>query len=73
MHSGTALLQAQLRLKGSPKIIARALCAAVMAVTVIGCFLSGIHWFTDLLDGALLGFALILLYLATLRALHLPI
>ena len=70
---GTTLLQARLRLKGRLRTTAQVLCTVVMAMTVLGRFLSGIHWFTDLLGGVLLGFALVVLYLAALRALRLPV
>lgn len=70
---GTALLQARLRLKGKRKTAVQVFCVLVMAVTVIGRLLSGVHWFTDLLGGLLLGFSLVMLYLAVLRFLRLPI
>ena len=70
---GTALLQARLRLKGRLQTVAQVLCVLAMAVTVMGRFLSGVHWATDLLGGVLLGFSLVALYLAVLRALRLPV
>ena len=70
---GTALLQARLRLKGRLQTVAQVLCVLAMAMTVMSHFLSGVHWFTDLLGGVLLGFSLVALYLAALRALRLPV
>lgn len=70
---GTALLQARLRLKGRLQTVAQVLCVLAMAMTVMSRFLSGVHWFTDLLGGVLLGFSLVALYLAALRALRLPV
>lgn len=49
------------------KVTACLIGALVAAFTVIGRLLSGVHWFTDILAGVLLGLALSALYLAFLK------
>ena len=65
---GAAMILIGYRIKNRVwKILLQGLCAAVIVVTIIGRLISGVHWFTDICAGILLGTALILLYLFTVR------
>lgn len=62
----TALLQLKQRIK--MPTLRKTVCAAIAAFTafmVIGRLISGVHWLTDIIGGALLSTALVLLYSAT--------
>ena len=64
----TAILQLNTRIKQS--VLRRAVAIALAALTafmVIGRLLSGVHWLTDIIGGALLSAGLVLLYAALCR------
>ncbi len=64
----SAVMQFKKRLKpGTLMIAVNVLCILVMAVTVIGRFISGVHWFTDIIGGLLLGSGCVYLYRAVIR------
>lgn len=59
----TTIMQFNRLIKGkTARIITNTVCAIFAAVAVVGRFLSGVHWFTDILGGALLSSALVMLY-----------
>lgn len=64
----TAILQFQRRIKkpGLRKIL-QWLSGVIMIVTIVGRLISGVHWFTDILAGLLLGMALVMLYVALVK------
>ena len=45
----------------------RVICAAIIAITVIGRLISGVHWFTDVLGGILISVILLNLYSESLE------
>ena len=52
------------------KVLCKALkiiCATIIAITVIGRLISGVHWFTDILGGILISVMLLNLYAAILE------
>ncbi|WP_411676919.1 phosphatase PAP2 family protein [Caproicibacter sp.] len=59
----TAIMQFNRLVKGrAARIAINVVCAVFVAVAVVGRLLSGVHWLTDILGGALLSSALVMLY-----------
>lgn len=50
------------RYDGGKRAAVEGVCALVIALTVFGRLVSGVHWFTDILGGVLLSAALLALY-----------
>ena len=65
---GSAIYQCKRRIRNKMiKNILISICFLIMVVTVAGRLISGVHWFTDIIGGLLLGFSLIYLYRAAVR------
>ena len=59
----TALMQLNLRIKNSLlKKVVKTVIIAFIAFMVLGRLISGVHWITDIVGGALLSCGLVLLY-----------
>ena len=70
---GTAIIEFNYYFKNrrTLRITAVSLSVALTVITVVGRLISGVHWFTDILGGVLLGSALTMLYYLTLQYLSL--
>lgn len=67
----TAILEFHVLLKnGTVRKIADIVSISMIVVTFIGRLLSGVHWFTDMMGGLLLGAALVMLYYSATQYIH---
>lgn len=69
----TAMMQLP-RLVKSPALrgLGKLVCAAIIAVAVVGRLLSGVHWLSDIIGGVLLSTALVALYAAATQSVYKP-
>ena len=58
MGSAVMVMKKYIRKKALQKVLT-ALCCAIIAVTVIGRLISGVHWFTDIIGGILISVSLL--------------
>ena len=66
MGSANVLFQQMIQNK-MIRVIMNALSVLVIVVTAVGRMISGVHWFTDIVGGILLGITLIQLYASVLQ------
>lgn len=60
---GTAMIQFHKRLHGNQlRMIVQIVSAILIVITVVGRLIAGVHWFTDIIGGVILGCAFIMLY-----------
>lgn len=68
----TAIMQFQTRIKNRLlKTAVIYISALIIVMTIIGRLVSGVHWFTDIMGGVLLGFSLTMLYYSIVQRLNL--
>ncbi len=65
MGSAAMLLPKYIQSKGLCRLL-QGICAVMIAVTVIGRLVSGVHWLTDILAGALISLALLMFFAGVL-------
>ena len=66
MGSAMVLFQQMIQ-KKVLRVILNVLSGIVIFVTVFGRMISGVHWFTDIVGGVLLGAAFIMLYVSAVQ------
>ncbi|MDY3278509.1 MAG: phosphatase PAP2 family protein [Eubacteriales bacterium] len=69
----TAMMQLPRLVKSSAlRGLGKLVCAAIIAVAVVGRLLSGVHWLSDIIGGVLLSAALVALYAAATQSAYKP-
>ena len=64
----TSMMRFNMLLKNTKiKIMANLISISIIAITIIGRMVSGVHWFTDILGSLLLGSTLIMLYYSVIQ------
>ena len=61
MGSAVMMIKKYIKKKSLQRVLA-VFCYAIIAVTVIGRLIAGVHWFTDILGGILISISLLLLF-----------
>lgn len=60
---GSAVMLINRYIKSNPLcILLKSICMLIIAVTIIGRLISGVHWFTDIVGGILISFSLLSLF-----------
>lgn len=66
--TATAAMQIDKLLKNkAARMAARTAFIPVIAIAIVGRLVSGVHWFTDIIGGVLLGSALVMLYYSVVK------
>ena len=68
MGSAVMMIKKYIKKKSIQRVLA-ALCCVIIAVTVVGRLIAGVHWFTDILGGILISISLLSLFSAIINSL----
>ena len=60
------MIKKYIKKKSIQRVLA-ALCCVIIAVTVVGRLIAGVHWFTDILGGILISISLLSLFSAIIN------